>query len=93
MSQALRDRLVYGLHVEYAVIQEKLLTMADLTFKTAIETAIGMEQAELHTKEFKYSVHKVTYKSVRGTSRSDFARGHRSGASSNGFGHGGNSSL
>ena len=90
LPQALRDCLAFGFNMPSF---KKKLTMVDLTFKTAIEIVVSMEQAEVHTKEFKcpVGVHKVTYKSVRGTSRSEFRCGHQSGASSHGFGHGGNS--
>ena len=72
--------------------KKKHLITAHLTFQAAIETAVGVEQVELDTKEYKCSVgvHKFTYKPVRGTSRSEFGCGHRSGASSRGFGRGGN---
>ena len=49
LDQALRDRLVCGLHNE--AIQRKLLTEAKLTLKRAYEIAQGMETAQRQASE------------------------------------------
>ena len=50
LDQALRDRFVCGLNNSQT--QRKLLTMKDLTFKTAIETSIAAEVASQGVKKF-----------------------------------------
>ena len=48
LNDALRDRLVCGLHAE--VTQRRLLTIKNLTLQEAIETALSMEAAEKDSK-------------------------------------------
>ena len=69
LIEALRDRLVCGLRADYIAIQDKLLTTADLTFTSAIDISVGMEQA----KDFRHadgSVHSIhSARSGRGRGR------------------------
>lgn len=51
LSEALRDRLVCGLHSEST--QKALLAKDSLTLEKALETALGMEAAAKRTKEMK----------------------------------------
>ncbi len=51
LAEALRDRLVCGLHSE--AIQKALLANPDLTLDSARDTALGMEAAAKRTKELK----------------------------------------
>ena len=51
LNEALRDRFVCGLRSE--AIQRKLLTEADLTFASALNTASGMEAAAKRTQQLK----------------------------------------
>jgi hypothetical protein len=53
LQQALRDRLVCGLKTN--AIQTKLLSVKDLTFKIAVETALAMETVSKDTEELKQS--------------------------------------
>ena len=63
LDEALRDRLVCGLRSEN--IQKRLLTIADLTFKNALDTALSMEAADsnanaLHGRDaVVHSLHKA----------------------------------
>ena len=49
LDNALRDRLVCGVHSE--ALQKVLLSTKDLTFKAAMEKALSMEAADHNTKE------------------------------------------
>ena len=49
LDDALRDRLVCGIRSE--AIQKHLLSVPDLTFKTALEKAQGMEAADRNSKD------------------------------------------
>ena len=51
LNDALRDRLVCGLHERFKQIQLKLLTEENLDFKKACETALNMEMARKETHE------------------------------------------
>ena len=51
LEEALRDRLVCGLHNE--AIQLRLLAEADLTYAKAMEMAQGLEAAEKSSRSFK----------------------------------------
>ena len=54
LEEALRDRLVCGIHSES--IQKRLLAEVDLTLKRAVEIAVGMEAADKTTKSLKEGV-------------------------------------
>ena len=54
LEEALRDRLVCGVHSES--IQKRLLAEVDLTLKRAVEIAVGMEAADKTTKSLKEGV-------------------------------------
>ena len=62
LEQALRDRLVCGIHSEG--IQKRLLAEADLTLATAVKIAQGMETAENNSRAFKDTVPSVQHFSV-----------------------------
>jgi len=51
LEEALRDRLVCGLRSE--AIQRRLLTVTNLTFAEALQTAQGMEAADKNTQQLK----------------------------------------
>ena len=53
LEEALRDRFVCGLHSK--AIQNRLLTVKDLTLSTALETAVGMEAAAKEVTELQAS--------------------------------------
>ena len=62
MEQALRDRLVCGIHSEG--IQKRLLAEVELTLATAVKIAQGMETAENNSRAFKDTVPSVQHFSV-----------------------------
>ena len=71
LEEALRDRLVSGLHPSRARTQRQLLTMKDLTFTTAQEKCISDKMAGVANKEHmgelctKEEVSKVTVSTAR----------------------------
>ena len=80
LDESMRDRLVCGLNNER--MQQKLLTMRDLTLKTAIETAVGIELAVAAAKELQGAgstdspgeIHKVEWRSGEDTGKVDCYR-------------------
>lgn len=67
LSEALRDRLVCGLQSE--AIQKALLSKADLTLDTAVETAQGMEAAARKAKDIQGNHKPNPVLSVKTTNR------------------------
>jgi len=66
LEEALRDRLVCGLRSE--AIQRRLLTVTNLTFAEALQTAQGMEAADKNTQQLKGTDIALQFVAARPTS-------------------------
>ena len=67
LDDALRDRLVCGLRNES--VQKRLLSEAGLTFKRALELALGMESADANAKAIKHQGDDTSIKRLSHTPR------------------------
>ena len=72
LEQALHDHLVCGIRCES--IQKRLLAEAELTFKKAVEKAVGMEAAEKTTKSLKEEATPIQQISVPQTPRGPYSQ-------------------